>query len=225
MIAGTGSNATREAVRMTVAAAKAGADAALLVAPYYNKPSQEGFYRHYRAVAEETDLPLCVYNIPGRSAKNIEVETLARLAEIDSIVMVKEAAGSLDQASRLVAETNLTVLSGDDSLTLPMMAVGAEGVVSVVGNIVPELLVELVRAALAEDYATARSLHHRLLPLCRDMLGLNTNPIPVKAAMRLLGRDTGELRLPLVELDDRDLASLRRTLSRCGLAERAAVAG
>ncbi len=143
VMAGTGSNSTREALRLTRWAAKAGADAALMVAPYYNKPTQEGFYQHFRAVAEEVGLPICLYNIPGRTGKNVEPETIARLAELDNITMVKEATGSLDQASQVLAITNLTVLSGDDSLTLPLLSVGAEGVISVVGNIVPGKMIQL----------------------------------------------------------------------------------
>lgn len=187
VMAGTGSNSTAEALRLTRWAAKEGADAALLVAPYYNKPTQDGFFQHYRAIAENVDLPICVYNIPGRTGKNIEPETIARLAEFDRIAMVKEATGSLDQASQILATTNLTVLSGDDSLTLPLIAVGAEGVISVVGNIVPEDMMQLVNAAISGDIVTARKWHHRLFPLCRDMLGLATNPIPIKAAMKILG--------------------------------------
>jgi 4-hydroxy-tetrahydrodipicolinate synthase len=140
VMAGTGSNSTAEALRLTKWAASKGADAALLVAPYYNKPTQEGFYQHYKALAEQCDIPLCIYNIPGRSAKNIEPETIVRLAEFEQIVLDKPATGSLDQASQIIAATNLTVLSGDDSLTLPLMSIGAEGCVSVVGNIVPEAM-------------------------------------------------------------------------------------
>ena len=217
VMAGTGSNSTAEALRLTRWAAKEGADASLQVAPYYNKPTQEGFYQHFKKIAEEVGLPICVYNIPGRSAKNIEPETIARLAEIPNITMVKEATGSLDQCSQILNTTDLTVLSGDDSLTLPMMSVGAEGVISVAGNIVPKDIIAMVSAALAGDYAEAGRLHHRLFPLCRDMLGLSTNPIPVKAAMQMLGRDAGELRLPMTALDDKQRAQLRATLERYGL--------
>ena len=214
---GTGSNSTSEALRLTRWAAKEGADAALLVAPYYNKPTQQGFYEHYKALAEQIDLPLCIYNIPGRTAKNIEPETIARLAELENIAMVKEATGSLDQASEIISSTNLTVLSGDDSLTLPLMSVGGRGVVSVVGNIVPQDVIALVAAFESGDLAGAQRWHHKLFPLCRDMLGLATNPIPVKAALKLLGRDTGELRLPMTSLSDADEAKLRTTLIGYGL--------
>lgn len=214
---GTGSNSTAEALRLTKCAEKAGADAALQVAPYYNKPTQRGFYEHFKRLAEETGLPQCVYNIPGRTGKNIEPETIARLAELENITMVKEATGSLDQASAILASTSLTLLSGDDSLTLPLMAVGGEGVISVVGNIVPRDMIALVRAAAEGDYAEARRWHHKLFPLCRDMLGLATNPIPVKAAMKMLGRDSGELRLPMTPLEADEETSLRKTLGNYGL--------
>jgi 4-hydroxy-tetrahydrodipicolinate synthase len=214
---GTGSNSTAEALRLTRWAAKEGADAALMVAPYYNKPTQEGFYQHYKAVAEQVGIPLCVYNIPGRTGKNIEPETIARMAELPNIALVKEATGSLDQASQILCTTDLTVLSGDDSLTLPLMSIGGEGVISVVGNVVPQDMLAMVTAYLAGDIARARQWHHKLFPLCRDMLGLATNPIPIKAAMKLLGRDTGELRLPMTPLDTASEAKLRKTLTDYGL--------
>jgi 4-hydroxy-tetrahydrodipicolinate synthase len=214
---GTGSNSTAEATRLTRWAAKEGADAALMVAPYYNKPTQEGFYEHYKVVAEAVDIPICVYNIPGRTGKNIEPETIARLAEIENITLVKEATGSLDQASQVLSMTDLTVLSGDDSLTLPLMAVGGEGVISVVGNIIPKDMIALVQAFRDGNIDAAQKWHGRLFPLCRDMLGLATNPIPIKAAMRLLGRDTGELRLPMTALDADGMRSLKQTLTDYGL--------
>lgn len=217
VMAGTGSNSTAEALRLTKRAAKEGADASLQVAPYYNKPTQKGFYEHFKAIAEEVGIPHCVYNIPGRSAKNIEPETIAKLSELPNITMVKEATGSLDQCSQILNTTSLTVLSGDDSLTLPMMSIGAEGVISVAGNIAPTALIEMVKAANSGDFRTASALHHRLFPLCRDMLSLATNPIPVKGAMKLLGRDTGELRLPMTELEPEQFESLRKTLKSFGL--------
>lgn len=217
VMAGTGSNCTAEALRLTRWAAKEGADASLQVAPYYNKPTQRGFYEHFKAIASEVGIPHCVYNIPGRSAKNIEPETIAKLAEIPNITMVKEATGSLDQCSQILNTTNLTVLSGDDSLTLPMMSIGAQGVISVAGNIVPGDLLAMVKAALDGDFVLAAKWHHKLFPLCRDMLSLATNPIPVKAAMMLLGRDTGELRLPMTSLEPKELDVLRGTLERFGL--------
>lgn len=214
---GTGSNSTAEALRLTKFAEQAGADAALQVAPYYNKPTQRGFYEHFKCLAEETGLPQCIYNIPGRTGKNIDPETIVRLAELENIALVKEATGSLDQASQIVNATNLTVLSGDDSLTLPLMAIGARGIVSVVSNLVPRDMLALVAAVEAGDWVKAREWHHKLFPLCRDMLGLATNPIPVKAAMQMLGRDTGELRLPMTPLEDFEIESLRKTLVGYGL--------
>jgi len=214
---GTGSNSTEEALRLSRCAAKAGADALLVVGPYYNKPTQEGFYQHFKALAGAVDLPICIYNIPGRTGKNIEPETIVRLAEIRNIALVKEATGSMDQASQILSATDLTVLSGDDSLTLPLLSIGGRGVISVVGNIVPKDMVALVRAFDAGDLAAARAWHRRLFPLCRDMLGLSTNPIPIKAAMKLLGRDSGELRMPMTPLAPNEEAKLRKTLSNYGL--------
>ncbi|HEY2412846.1 MAG TPA: 4-hydroxy-tetrahydrodipicolinate synthase [Pirellulaceae bacterium] len=214
---GTGSNSTAEALRLTKWAAKEGADAALMVAPYYNKPTQEGFYQHYKAVAEQVGIPICVYNIPGRTGKNIEPETIARMADLPNITLVKEATGSLDQASQILCTTELTVLSGDDSLTLPLMSVGGEGLISVVGNIVPRDMLAMVKEYLAGNVAGAMKWHHKLFPLCRDMLGLATNPIPIKAAMKLLSRDTGELRLPMTPLDAASEGKLSKTLTNYGL--------
>jgi 4-hydroxy-tetrahydrodipicolinate synthase len=217
VMAGTGSNSTAEAIRLTKRAAREGADAALLVAPYYNKPTQQGFYEHYRAISESVDIPLCIYNIPGRTGKNIEAETIARLGELPNIALVKEASGSMDQASEILQLTDLTLLSGDDSLTLPLLSIGGEGVVSVVGNIVPADVIALVGAYLDHRTEEACRQHHKLFPLCRDMLGLATNPIPIKAAMHLLGLDSGELRLPLTPLDKDSLRSLRGSLTSYGL--------
>lgn len=217
VMAGTGSNSTAEALRLSKFAEKHGADAALVVAPYYNKPTQEGFYQHYKALAEAVGIPICVYNIPGRTGKNIEPETIARMGELANITMVKEATGLMDQTSQIVALSNLTVLSGDDSLTLPLMAIGARGVISVAGNIVPRDVIALVKAFDSGDLASAQAWHRKLFPLCRDMLGLATNPIPIKAAMRMLGRDTGQLRMPMTPLDASGEARLRHTLSQYGL--------
>jgi 4-hydroxy-tetrahydrodipicolinate synthase len=229
VMAGTGSNSTDEAIHLTKWdstdeaihltkwAADAGADAALVVAPYYNKPTQDGFYEHFKAVAQAVSIPICVYNIPGRTGKNIEPAAIIRMAEVPNITMVKEATGSMDQASQILAETDLTVLSGDDSLTLPLMAMGARGVVSVVGNILPKDMIALCKAYDAGDNAEAMRWHHKLFPLCRDMLGLSTNPIPIKAAMKLLGRDTGELRMPLLPLSTDEEAKLKATLAKYGI--------
>jgi 4-hydroxy-tetrahydrodipicolinate synthase len=217
VMAGTGSNNTAEAMRLTKWAEKEGADAALLVSPYYNKPTQEGFYQHYKALAEACGLPLCVYNIPGRSAKNIEPETIARLSELENIAMVKEATGSMDQASQVIGMTNLTVLSGDDSMTLPLLSIGGSGVVSVAGNIVPKDMIALLKAFDDGDYAESQRWHHKLFMLCKDMLGLATNPIPIKCAMQMLGRDTGDLRLPMTPLEASGQKKLRQTLTEYGL--------
>jgi 4-hydroxy-tetrahydrodipicolinate synthase len=217
VMAGTGSNSTAEAVRLTRFAARAGADGALVVSPYYNRPTQEGIYAHYARIAESVDLPLVVYNVPSRTGRGVDAATIERLAELETIVAVKEASASIDQVSDIIARTNLTVLSGDDSLTLPMMAVGAEGVVSVVANLVPRDVMALVAAAAKGDLETARSSHAKLFPLCRDMLGLAPNPIPVKVALCLLGRGNGALRLPMCPPDETVRASLHRTLSRYGL--------
>ncbi len=214
---GTGSNSTREAIRLTKFAKRVGADGALMVGPYYNKPTQEGYYRHFAAVAEAVDLPIILYNIPGRTGSNILPETIARLAEIPTIVAIKESTGSLDQASQILVSTSLTLLSGDDSLTLPLMSIGGRGVVSVVGNIVPRDMKALVTACLSGRVDEAQRWHRKLFPLCRDMLGVATNPIPVKAAMMLLGRGTGELRLPMTPLDAAGEAKVRKTLQEYGL--------
>jgi 4-hydroxy-tetrahydrodipicolinate synthase len=217
VVPGTGSNSTREAIRLTRFAQRSGASGALMVGPYYNQPTQEGYYRHFAAVAEACDLPIVLYNIPGRTASNIVPETLARLAEIPSIVAVKEATGSLDQASHIASLCDLTILSGDDSLTLPLMSIGGRGVVSVVGNLVPRDLKALVSAYDAGKPAEALQWHRRLFPLCRDLLSLATNPIPLKTAMKLLGRGSGEVRLPLCPLDDAGEARIGRTLRAYGL--------
>ena len=214
---GTGSNSTKEAIRLTKFAKKAGADGALIVGPYYNKPTQEGYYLHFKAIAEEAGLPIVLYNIPGRTASNILPETIAKMAEIPQIVAVKEATGSLDQASQIAALCDLTILSGDDSLTLPLMSVGGEGIVSVVGNLVPADMNAMVKAFASGQLETAIGWHRKLFFLCRDLLGIATNPIPVKTALKLLGHDTGELRLPLCALDLAGEQKVRQTLVNYGL--------
>jgi 4-hydroxy-tetrahydrodipicolinate synthase len=214
---GTGSNSTTEAVRLTKFAARAGADAALVVSPYYNRPTQEGLYAHFARIAESVDLPLVLYNVPARTGRNVEPATIERLARIGPVVAIKEASGSLDQVSDILARTDLTVLSGDDSLTLPMMAVGAEGVVSVVANLVPKDVIGLVEAFRSGDLDGSRRLHAKLFPLCRDLLGLAPNPIPVKTALALLGRGNGEMRLPLCAPDARSAELLKESLIRYGL--------
>lgn len=217
VMAGTGSNSTQEAIEMTRFAKSCGADGAMMVAPYYNKPTGEGFYQHYRAVAEAVDIPIILYNIPGRTAKNMEPDVVARIAEIPSVVAIKEATGSMDQASQTLALTNLTVLSGDDSLTLPLLSMGGSGIVSVVGNIVPGDMLQLLKAWKAGNVTEAQKWHFKLFALCRDMLGIATNPIPVKCAMKMLARDSGELRLPMTPLSESEEARLRKTLVAYGL--------
>jgi 4-hydroxy-tetrahydrodipicolinate synthase len=216
---GTGSNSTTEAIRLTRFAKRVGSDGVLMVGPYYNKPTQEGYYQHFAAVAEAVDIPIVLYNIPGRTGSNILPETVARLAELPTVVGIKEATGSLDQASQIAVTTNLTILSGDDSLTLPLMSIGARGVVSVVGNIVPRDMKALTMAFDAGRLAEALRWHRKLFPLCRDMLGVATNPIPIKTAMKILGSDSGELRLPMCPLDAAGEERIRRTLREYGLHE------
>ncbi len=201
VLAGTGSNSTAEAIRLTTFAREAGADGALLLSPYYNKPTQEGIFRHYQAIASSVDLPLIVYNIPGRTASNITPETFARLAEIRNIVGVKEASGVMDQISDILrlCGDRLTILSGDDSLTLPLMALGAKGFIGVITNVMPKESHELAAAGLAGDFARARELHYKLLPLMRALF-LETNPIPVKYAASLLRKCSPEMRMPLTQL-------------------------
>jgi 4-hydroxy-tetrahydrodipicolinate synthase len=218
VMAGTGSNSTSEAIRMTKAAKKAGANGTLQVGPYYNKPTQEGYFRHFAAIAEATDLPIVVYNIPGRTGSEIAAETIARMAEkCPTIVAVKEATGKLDMASQVAALCDVTILSGDDSLTLPIMSIGGKGVVSVVGNIVPRDMMALVKAFAAGKIDEAQKWHRKLFPLCRDMLSVATNPIPVKTAMKLLGRGTGEMRLPMCPMDAAGESKVRQTLVNYGL--------
>lgn len=218
VMAGTGSNCTAEAIRMTQHAKDAGATGSLQVAPYYNKPTQEGFFQHYKAIADAVDMPHVLYNIPGRSAKNIEPDTICRISEAcPNIVAVKDATGSMDQASQILAASELTVLSGDDSMTLPLMSIGGSGVISVAGNLIPKDVLSLVKAFNDGDLAGAQDWHHKLFPLCRDMLGLSTNPIPVKTAMSLIGMDCGPLRLPMTPLSDSEMDSLRSTLKTYGV--------
>jgi 4-hydroxy-tetrahydrodipicolinate synthase len=219
VVAGTGSNSTAEAIDMTVHAARAGADGALLVAPYYNKPTQEGLYRHFRAIAEAApELPMIPYNIQGRTAVNVETETMARLAQIPNIVGVKEASGSLDQMTAVILACgpDFTVLSGDDSLTLPLMSVGGRGVISVVANFLPREVAELTHAALEGDWKRARDLHWKLFPICKGVF-LETNPIPVKEAMAMLGLIRPEWRLPMCPMSDANREKLRRILTQAGV--------
>jgi len=218
VIAGTGSNSTREAIRLTAHAKKAGADAALLISPYYNRPTQRGLYLHFAAIAEAVDIPLILYNIASRTAVNIEPETFAQLASIKNIVAVKEASGNLEQMSRIVqlTEGRLTLLSGDDALTLPVLSIGGTGVISVVANIVPKDTAALIRAFEQGRLREAVEWHDKLLPLVKAMF-LETNPIPVKTAMGLLGMIEPGLRLPLCEMEGANLEKLRAALGAYGL--------
>jgi 4-hydroxy-tetrahydrodipicolinate synthase len=202
VVAGTGSNSTREAIALTLHAREAGADGALLISPYYNKPTQAGIVAHYEAIAKEAAFPLLAYNIPGRTASNIAPATMARLAEIEHLVGVKEACGDIDQIARVVAlcPDDFWVLSGDDSYTLPVLAVGGRGVISTTSNVAPREMCGLVRAFQDGDLDRARAIHQRLLPLFQ-VLFCETNPIPVKAALGLMGRIGPEIRLPLTPIE------------------------
>ncbi len=213
VIAGTGSNSTAEAIRLTAYAREAGADGALLISPYYNKPTQDGIFRHYKAIATAVDLPLIVYNIPGRTGSNIAPETFARMCEVRNIAGVKEASGSMDQCSDILkfCGDRLTMLAGDDSLTLPLIAMGAKGVISVITNVTPREMHELAAAGLAGDFARARELHFRMLPLMRTLF-LETNPIPVKQACAFMGKCTNEVRMPLVPMTPAAAEKLRAAM-------------
>jgi 4-hydroxy-tetrahydrodipicolinate synthase len=220
VMAGIGTNATWKAVEGAREAEVLGVDALLVLAPYYNKPTQEGLYQHYAAVAKETRLPVMIYNIPGRCAVNIAPATIARLAkDFKNIVAVKEASGSLDQVSEILnlAPKGFVVMSGDDSLTIPMMSIGARGVVSVVANIAPKETAALVAAHLKGDTKKAAALHLKLYPLVKAMF-IETNPIPVKAAMGLLGLCRPSPRLPLTPLSDEARPALKKALKKFGLA-------
>ena len=214
VIAGTGSNATEHAVADTKTAEKLGVDGALLVAPYYNKPSQEGLFRHFKAIAEATSLPIILYNIPGRCSVDITPETVVRLAkDCRNILSIKEASGSVDRVSDLRRRLpeSFTILSGDDSLTLPFMSVGAAGVVSVASNLFPAEVCALVRACESGDFKSAATLHRKLLPLFKDLF-IEPNPVPVKTALGWRGTMSGDVRLPLCEMSDANQATLRKTL-------------
>ncbi|MHC4630352.1 MAG: 4-hydroxy-tetrahydrodipicolinate synthase [Planctomycetota bacterium] len=217
VIAGAGSNSTAEAIELTAFAKKVGADATLQVDPYYNKPTQEGFYQHFKAIAEEVDLPVVLYNIPGRCGAGMIPETIARLAEVENIVAIKEATGSLDQASEIATRCDITIISGDDSLTLPLASVGGKGVISVVANIVPADVKAMTDLILEGDLVSARQWHKKLFTLCKSMLTLATNPIPIKAAAAMLNMASEELRLPMTPLEESKKAILKQTLKDYGL--------
>ena len=219
VVAGTGSNSTQEAVEFTKFAEKAGADAALVVAPYYNKPTQEGIYRHFRTLAGETSLPLILYNVPGRTAVNTEPETVERLFhDCENIIGIKEATGSLEQASRIIhlCGEEFTLLSGDDAVNYPLLAIGARGFITVTANIVPGDVAELYDSFKRGDVEEARRLHYRLLPL-NSVLFVESNPIPVKAALALMGKTEPDIRAPLYPLSGGNLEKLETELRAYGL--------
>lgn len=216
IIAGTGANSTSEAIELTKHARTAGADATLQVTPYYNKPTQEGLYRHFSTVADQTGLPVVLYNVPGRSGVPIAVETIARLSKNQLIIAVKEAGGSVERVSAILDVCDITVLSGDDMLTVPMMAVGATGIISVASNIIPAELKAMVNAAAAGDYSKAMKLHQKYYCLFRDLF-VETNPIPVKTAMAMKGMIAEEFRLPLCEISAGGREKLAAALKRCGI--------
>lgn len=219
VICGAGSNATGEAVSLIQHARKIGADGVLVVTPYYNRPTQEGLYRHYEFLAKKVDIPIVVYNVPARTGVSIAPETVARLAAIPNIIGIKEASGSLEQAIRIIFLCDVTVVSGEDSLTLPLLSVGAKGVISVVANVAPQKMHDMVAAYLAGHTEEARKLSYELFPLSK-VLFVETNPIPVKTALRFMGMITGELRLPLCEMSEPNRKQLEGVLKTLHLLSR-----
>lgn len=218
VVGGTGSNNTAEALEMTRRARQNGADGSLLVAPYYNRPTQEGLFQHFSAVAREVDFPHVLYNIPGRCGVEISVDTIIRLREANpNIVAVKHATGSMDGASELLTRCDIDVISGDDSMTLPLMSVGAVGVISVLANIVPKDVKALTDAALAGDFETARCWHHKMFKLAKGLLTLEVNPIPIKTAMAMKGMIAEELRLPMTKMQQGHREQLAVALTEYGL--------
>lgn len=224
-VAGTGSNSTAHAVELHRFAAEAGADASLQVNPYYNKPSQEGLYRHFATIADAADLPIVLYNIPGRTGVALSIGTIERLAGHPNVVAMKDATGGLDLVSEMRRRTDLVILSGDDPLTLPLVALGGSGVISVIGNVVPDRVSDLCRLALAGDFEGARRVHEELLPLAKGLLSLDTNPVPVKTAMKILKRDSGALRLPLCPPGEAVEREIERLLRESGVGREAVAAG
>ncbi len=218
VIAGTGSNSTAEAIRLTRHAHEAGADGALMVAPYYNRPTQEGLYQHYKAVADAVPIPIIIYNIPGRTGVNINPDTLARLAKVKNIVGVKEASGSIKQMSDVIrlCGPDFDVLSGDDLFTLPLMAMGGRGVISVISNVAPADMAAMVDAFDAGDYEKARTLHHKMAPLI-DALFIETNPTPAKAALAMMKKISAEVRLPLYRMSEGNHEKLKKVMIGYGL--------
>ncbi len=224
VIAGTGSNNTEEAIGLTRHARRAGADGALMITPYYNKPSQAGLYAHFEKVAKAVDIPIVLYNVPGRTGSSIDPDTVARLSGIDNIVGIKEASGSMKQVTDIIARCgpDFTVLSGEDYLTFPLICVGGKGVISVVSNVDPKGMADLCNLALAGRIQEAQILFYRLLSLCH-ILFIETNPVPVKTALLMMGKiPSGELRLPLVQLSEANQERLRKEIEACGLIPKAA---
>jgi len=220
VVAGSGANSTAEAIELTQAAEELGADASLQVCPYYNKPSQEGLYQHYKTIAANTGLPIMLYSVPGRSVIEIGIETVARLAtDCPNIIANKEAGGSVDRVNQLMQAVpqDFQILSGDDPLTLPFMSCGAVGLVSVASNLIPEVMVNLVKRCLEGEFAEALELQKRYYPLLSGLMGLDTNPVPIKSALALQGHCTDEIRLPLVNLTDEKTETLRGLLKTYAL--------
>ncbi|MBI2076279.1 MAG: 4-hydroxy-tetrahydrodipicolinate synthase [Candidatus Aenigmarchaeota archaeon] len=214
VIVGTGTNSTEKTIKYTKHAKELGADAVLIVSPYYNKPTQEGLYRHFKAVSDSVDIPIIVYNIQGRTGVNIETPTLLRMSELENIVAVKEASGSIAQMMDVIDQlAGFTVLSGDDNMTLPLIAAGGKGIISVVSNLLPRLVSDMVAAALKGDFANARALHYRLMPIFKGAF-IETNPIPIKTAMQLAGMAAGPCRLPLCEMLPQNLEKLKGVLKK-----------
>jgi len=219
VIAGTGANATSEAIELHAAAKKVGATACLSVNPYYNKPTQEGLYRHFMTLADRVDLPIVLYNIPGRTGITMTPQTVARLNEHRNIVAIKESTGSLDMATEILSLCDITVISGDDSLTLPLMSVGAKGVVSVLSNLVPTKIKSLTQLILTSNYEAAKSLHLELFPFIKSLF-LDGNPVGIKYAMQVAGQDTGELRLPLWEASDATKKTIEQHVAKLNVKAR-----
>lgn len=218
VIAGAGSNATHEAVKLSEGAQDLGAEAILSISPYYNKPSQRGIIHHYETVAKSIDVPLIVYNVPGRTSSNIEASTILKLADVPNILGVKEASGNINQIMTILsrAPEGFSVYSGDDAMTFPMMAMGAKGVISVASNVVPDRVKSMADDLLAGEWERARETHFRLLPLFKNLF-IETNPVPVKTSLRLMGKPSGPFRLPLCDMEPPNLEVLKRTLADLGV--------
>ena len=216
VIAGTGSNSTEEALVLTMSAKDAGADGALLITPYYNKPTPEGLYLHYEKIAKAVDIPIILYNVPSRTGISILPETVAKLSKIDNIVAIKEASGSLEQVNAIMELCDIIILSGDDALTLPMMVLGAKGVISVAANVVPKHMAMMVKSFMSGDLEKSRKIHLNLFPLFRALF-YETNPIPLKTALGMMGMIIPELRLPLCEMRKENVGRLRKVLTNIGI--------